>query len=319
MIPLRIGSHGAAVSDVQQRLAELGFYLGPVDGLFGGGTAAAVKSFQAGSGLARDGIVGEETWGRLFVARALPDNPLLAAPLAKRCLAMTAGFETGQGFPECFVQVTGDFDGQGMSLGVLQWNFGQGSLQPLLAEALQDCRGLLEGIFHEHLPVLEAVLAAERGEQMEFARSIQGPRHTVAEPWLGMFKALCRLPPFQDIQVRYAARTMDQARHLAQNFNLSSERGIALMFDIVTQNGGIGSVVAAQIRSDYAGVTEEGAAGEVARMGIVARRRAAAAKPEWVEDVRARKLCIAEGRGRVHGIDYDLVEQYGLGDRPLAP
>ena len=54
--------------------------------------------------------------------------------LAARCLAITASFETGVGAPDCFCGISGDFDGQGISFGVLQWNFGQGSLQPLLRE-----------------------------------------------------------------------------------------------------------------------------------------------------------------------------------------
>ena len=48
-------------------------------------------------------------------------------------------------------------------------------------------------------------------------------------------------------------------------------------------------------------------------MRIVANRRAEAANPAWVEDVRARKLCIANGYGVVHGIPYDLEGQFGIG------
>ena len=51
---------------------------------------------------------------------------------------------------------------------------------------------------------------------------------------------------------------------------------------------------------------------EVTKMRIVANRRADAAKPEWVEDVRARKLCCANGVGVVHGIEYDLENQFGI-------
>ena len=51
---------------------------------------------------------------------------------------------------------------------------------------------------------------------------------------------------------------------------------------------------------------------QVARMRIIANRRAAAARPEFVNDVRVRKLTIAEGQGTVHGIPYDLEEQFGL-------
>lgn len=31
-----------------------------------------------------------------------------------------------------YTKLSGNFDGQGISYGLLQWNFGQGTLQPLL-------------------------------------------------------------------------------------------------------------------------------------------------------------------------------------------
>lgn len=315
MTLIRIGSEGDQVRQLQARLQELGFYRGPEDGIFGGGTEGAVKAFQGANGLVKDGKVGDATWAKLLRQVAAPSaNPLLAAPVEKRCLALTGSFETGRAFPECFVGVSGDFDGQGLSLGVLQWNFGQGSLQPLLQEALEKLRGPLADIFHERLPVLEAALSASREEQLTFARSIQDPRDQVLEPWRGMFKSLCRLPEFQDIQARHAARTMDRARSLAHAFELRSTRGLALMFDIVTQNGSIGPVVAARIRQDYAALPPEldNSGREVEKMRSVALRRSAAANPRWADDVRIRKLCIAEGHGRVHGIDYDLEAQFGL-------
>ncbi len=54
---------------------------------------------------------------------------------------------------------------------------------------------------------------------------------------------------------------------------------------------------------------------ETARLRIVANRRAEAANRKWVEDVRERKLCIANGSGNVHGITYDLEGQFGIGLR----
>ena len=40
---------------------------------------------------------------------------------------------------------------------------------------------------------------------------------------------------------------------------------------------------------------------EVARLRIFANRRAEAANPKWVEDVRMRKLTIANGQGTAAG------------------
>ncbi len=81
-----------------------------------------------------DGKVGQETWAALFDGETIPAPQITREPVEKRCLALTACFETGCMFPESFSCLTGDFDRQGISLGVLQWNFGQQSLQPLLKE-----------------------------------------------------------------------------------------------------------------------------------------------------------------------------------------
>jgi hypothetical protein len=66
--PLRQGMSGnAEVKNLQTALRAKGYNV-VVDGNFGGGTAAAVKSFQAKSGLVADGVVGAGTaWSlRMF-------------------------------------------------------------------------------------------------------------------------------------------------------------------------------------------------------------------------------------------------------------
>jgi GH24 family phage-related lysozyme (muramidase) len=57
--------HGDAVSRLQQLLVGAGFDPGPVDGMFGSGTEAAVRAFQAAKGLDVDGVVGSQTWSAL--------------------------------------------------------------------------------------------------------------------------------------------------------------------------------------------------------------------------------------------------------------
>ena len=87
------------------------------------------------------------------------------------------------------------------------------------------------------------------------------------------------------------------------------------MFDICVQNGSISPVVKAQILADFIGLPD--AKDQVARMRVIANRRSAAVKPQFVNDVRIRKLTIAEGAGTVHGIQYDLEEQFGLRLKPM--
>lgn len=58
---LRYGSRGDKVKELQQKLKRWGYYTGSIDGIFGSGTQAAVKSFQKKNGLTADGIVGPKT------------------------------------------------------------------------------------------------------------------------------------------------------------------------------------------------------------------------------------------------------------------
>jgi hypothetical protein len=90
------------------------------------------------------------------------------------------------------------------------------------------------------------------------------------------------------------------------------------MFDIATQGGSISSLVRAQIMADFAHLSPNDPANEVARMCIVANRRAASSQPKFVDDVRTRKLAIANGAGIVHGIFYDLDDMFGLTLNPFA-
>jgi peptidoglycan hydrolase-like protein with peptidoglycan-binding domain len=56
-----IGSSGAPVQQVQQRLSDLGYWLGPVDGRFGTTTQQAVFALQKAAGLPRTGVVDAAT------------------------------------------------------------------------------------------------------------------------------------------------------------------------------------------------------------------------------------------------------------------
>lgn len=63
---LQLGTRGQEVSELQAVLKLMGFYTGPVDGIYSEGTVRGVSAFQQAAGLTPDGIVGEGTWNRLF-------------------------------------------------------------------------------------------------------------------------------------------------------------------------------------------------------------------------------------------------------------
>lgn len=70
----RIGSTGSEVTEIQERLNELGFNAGVEDGIFGPNTQRAVEGFQQDGGLKVDGIVGPESWSALFSTSNLKNN-----------------------------------------------------------------------------------------------------------------------------------------------------------------------------------------------------------------------------------------------------
>jgi peptidoglycan hydrolase-like protein with peptidoglycan-binding domain len=65
---LELGEGGPAVLALQQRLVELGYWLGSADGHYGQLTRQAVMAFQKAEGLGRDGVAGPVTQGRLAAA-----------------------------------------------------------------------------------------------------------------------------------------------------------------------------------------------------------------------------------------------------------
>jgi hypothetical protein len=105
---------------------------------------------------------------------------------------------------------------------------------------------------------------------------------------------------------------------MCTDYSLVSQRAVALMFDIATQGGSISALVRAQIMADFAHLSPNDPGDEVAKMRIVANRRAASSEPKFVDDVRTRKLTIANGTGIVHGIFYDLDDMFGLTLNPYA-
>lgn len=311
----RSGAKGPEVAKIQDQLMVLGYYRGPIDGNFGGGTEAAVEAVQRAKGLMPDGIIGEKTWRFLFPTENIPAPAILKKPLAFRCLALTGSFETNAPVPDCFAGLSGDFDGQGISFGALQWNLGQGSLQPFLLEMDKKHSEILKEIFDQHYPVLQVMLRAERAEQLVLARSIQESRRFVLfEPWQGLFKTLGRREEFQNIEMKHSEKIYRSALALSKEYGVRSERAAALMFDIKVQNGSISPLVKAQIERDVEQIPGSISQDEqeTARLRIIANRRAEAASPRWVEDVRIRKLSIANGEVTVHGRSYHLEKQYGI-------
>ncbi|MBI1807061.1 MAG: hypothetical protein HYR76_08445 [Ignavibacteria bacterium] len=245
-------------------------------------------------------------------------------PLASRVLALTASFETSLGYPDCFGSVAGNFDGQGISFGALQWNLGQGSLQPLWKAMRDDSKrnDTLKKIMGDLYDEFVKMLDSSKDEQVEWAKNIQLTKVVnnrtiwyLVDKWKNALNALGKSSEMIALQVKTTEVRYEIALDNCRRFELLTERGVALMFDINVQNGKVDKNGAGEkIRHDYLAIpstlSEDEA--QVRKMIIIANRRSEVVPSQWQADVRNRKLTIANGRGTVHGKQYDLEKEFAI-------
>jgi len=240
----------------------------------------------------------------------------------EKCYAVTGAFE-GKGY----VNITGNFDGMGLSFGFIQWNFGMGSLQPLLMTMYENgpvtfkrcCTVEVDGEVKDLSGYLVSVCRdmsnREAVEWVSQRQTNSGGRWRLLPHWQKVFENLGREPGFQAIQRKAAGEYMERARGYVRTLGFRTERALALMFDVCVQNGSIKKSAMDAYRRALAA---NPGAGERQRLAMVAEAVAEASRPQFVQDVRSRKMCIVNGRGVVHGKSFDLAGAYGLGDGPIV-
>jgi N-acetylmuramoyl-L-alanine amidase len=76
---LRLGSQGESVKELQSMLMLLGYYTGPISGVYQEDTQVAVQRFQRAAAITTDGVVGPATWSQLFPTPAAEANPPTAS------------------------------------------------------------------------------------------------------------------------------------------------------------------------------------------------------------------------------------------------
>lgn len=294
------GSRGPLVQQVQAKLQQLQFPLDSPDGIFGSNTETALKNYQKFNGFAVTGRVDFELWPRLTAS----DVPLLD----ERALQLTAAIE-GHGY----TVAAGNFDGAGLTWGIIGFTVKYGSVQRVLDTVAIEHPGLIRSAFVDLTKDLERMRNMPIEKQIAFADSISipGAKHKLLEPWRVAFKRLGAMPEVQDIQRRVAYDAyMKPARRTTKSLGLTTELGLALCFDVHVQNGGIKAAAMEAIK-------RSGARSEVDLRVAIANAVADQSKAEWRQDVRRRKLAIATGAGLVHGMALKLPD-WGLDDETMA-
>lgn len=289
------GLRGATALRIQRQLLQHGFTSGDpskfVDGDFGRLTETGVQSFQDDRRLAVTGAVDTDTWA------ALTPDPLPS--LFERCLDLTAAFE-GHGFE----LLQGNFDGAGLTWGVIGFTLASGEIQGVLAAAEAAAPGVIDRNLGPLAAEWRSLVQLPRARQLAFADSIsEGPnRASARSDWKQAFAALGREPAVRQVQ-RERAREgyFVPAQRAAQRLALASELGVALAFDVHVQNGGF---------KDDAFALAASLGNTVSEFELrlrLADAVAASANPRWHDDVLSRKRAIASGAGTVHGGNYALV------------
>ncbi|MCM2280834.1 MAG: hypothetical protein NDI61_03195 [Bdellovibrionaceae bacterium] len=297
--------------------------------------------------------------GQLICSRLDFQNvvwPSHLVELERKALALSlnisGSFEGHRGW----ANISNNFDDQGMSLGLLQQNFGQGSLQPLLTEMFDQHLDVLRGLFtrtqlasmdqmladwsggtlhplghsgratplfpdQEHLSPLDFDDAPETepgviamntsANQRSVAWAVdtlfQDAGVTFIPAWKTAFQNLAVTAPYRSLQIRAALTMFDRAAGYTQTFRFTQMRSFLTMYDFVVQNGGFNATHRALFETYD---KENPGATETQRLLKLLEIRLTSVRPQYKNDVRARKSTIIRGTGVVHGANRNLPSEY---------
>jgi len=261
----------------------------------------------------------------------------------KTALTITGSFETN-GDP--WSEVTGNFDTEGVSCGVLQWNIGQGSLQPLVKAAgkqtvLQYMPNYGSQFWQAcNLPIPQALATVNAWQD----------GNTLKRDALAELRACMGSAPLKTQQIKAATAVGNAALNLAnawsqsvRNIDTPLLHEFCWFFDLVTQNGGLKGLshadvtdfinahtdgqTAVQFICDWLAAAPAEAHGSedaqsnaanwpdsvddtTRELFILSYLRCQKASSAWEYDVMNRKGTLAVKSGVVHGKPLDFNAQF---------
>ncbi|MBL6082532.1 DUF882 domain-containing protein [Belnapia sp. T18] len=274
-----------------------------VDGVFGRETATALGRWQKANSLPVRAGVDADGWRRL--TQTEPPS------VFDLCLSMTADFEG-----TLFNHVVGNFDGAGITFGLIGFTLLNGELKRLMTDIEALRPGAVASAFGPLYAEFAGILDAPKARQTAWANDIsRGSARVLVDPqWQDAFERLGMLPEACMAQIERAHRVYwSAARDLMAPVLGSgpvSPLDAALFFDIAVQNN-----VDPTERKALVEIGRSGSTG-AQRREQVARVIADGSATRFRADVLARKRTFAGGRGEVHGSRYTL-NVWGLDDTPL--
>jgi hypothetical protein len=250
-------------------------------------------------------------------------------------LNLSGSFEGADGW----ANLSDNFDGQGVSLGLLNQNLGQGSLQPMLIRLRDDHPGLIEDVLAdkraqslldmlskwessarlgaESAPLSSLDEPGEIGAAQPTAANHESVKWALANiydkdgrflpEWKSGLLSLANTPEFVSLQIAAAVVDHDRALAAEERVGVRELRAYLFLFDIQVQNGGLYP----SDFDDYAAYLRANpGASDTDRLEKMLELRLRHVRKKYREDVRARKLAVIHGTGKVHGENRDLPAQY---------
>lgn len=253
--------------------------------------------------------------------------------LLELCLHVSGGFESSQG--PSYTTVTGNFDGQGLSCGILQWNAGQNTLQALVVK-IASLMGWdkAKSFFSSDIQAFSN-LRGQAAVAWCLSHYIQTGTTNVDPAAKVRWQNFLSQPEAQAAQVSMASNgVLGSAKRLVGTYCpdfVTNNRPYCFFFDVITQEGGmtsghhtvpplpagtvpdvndaLGLALANNQRCHDLWQSAINGDNEAALLLHYGYARAMLANPQYIWDACSRRGTIACRQGIVHGahIDFTMV------------
>lgn len=226
-----------------------------------------------------------------------------------KVLRSTGFFEGNDGYST----TTGNFDGQGLSFGIIQFNFGQSSLQPLLKDYINNHNSEFTSVFgsSKAATLKDVVFNKTLAQQIQWGASISTSGGDVNSEWKPLFKNMGAKSANQTLQRQHAGQYFNRAETFANDFGIISTQGLAFLFDHAVQSWSFSGYTQSQIRTEI--LRDESLWHQTGEKGRYPdyNRLYTVLKGVQGSDPIARRTAIRNGSGTVHGKLY-RVSDFGL-------
>lgn len=220
-------------------------------------------------------------------------------------LEISTTFEGGK--PMNYQALSGDFDKQATSFGLIQWNFGQNTLGPLLKKMLAANEDAFARCFSkdaDYATLKKALDHNDQTGQVNWAKTLQTKHY---KAWSEAFRNLGSVEQFNRIQVdealaRYyplAVEAIGDLRHLNEELMRAVEfRSYAALYDLCVQQNGLDKAID-QIKKR---IKAEKPKNQLELLTIAVQERAKKAASVWVGDCMTRRMGILTGDTYEHKV-----------------